>query len=237
MGFKFELIDPSNPFGGAKRFEGLTEAIQSAAWRFGLTRRSRSDQSWKRRAVHDVERCIDRVESLVLKWHTDWEKSDPDSYEQNEDPLLLLGASFIDFLMTRDEAGLPPLTVTVGTSEQFDEFQMLAAVALRQCDRAAEAILKRNARWLSFLIWDIHEVLDEMIAIESRTDALEGVSVNAQRAAFARHREHREMKLQVQQHYQANKSKYRSKDAAAESIAGVVVPMPFRTVREWLKGI
>lgn len=55
--------------------------------------------------------------------------------------------------------------------------------------------------------------------------------------ADVRHKEHRDMKAQVVEHYEANRHLFRSKDQAAEAMANKLVPMPFRTVRDWLKGL
>lgn len=49
-----------------------------------------------------------------------------------------------------------------------------------------------------------------------------------------RHAENRAMKHQVFVHLDQEFSKYRSMDQAAEAIAGKLVPVTFRTVREWV---
>jgi hypothetical protein len=54
---------------------------------------------------------------------------------------------------------------------------------------------------------------------------------------IARHKENRAMKEQVLEWWKKNAGEVRSKDAAAEQIAGKVVPVSFRTVRDWLKGL
>jgi hypothetical protein len=57
----------------------------------------------------------------------------------------------------------------------------------------------------------------------------------ARLGAAARHAENRAMKQDAIEAYQ--KGDFASKDAAAEYIAGTLVPVKFRTVRDWLKGI
>lgn len=59
----------------------------------------------------------------------------------------------------------------------------------------------------------------------------------ARLGADARHKENRDMKTQALEWYAANKDKVGSKDSAAEAIAGKVVPVKFRTARDWLKGV
>jgi hypothetical protein len=56
----------------------------------------------------------------------------------------------------------------------------------------------------------------------------------AKRGAYALHAENRAMKSVVFEWCDQNMSSYPSMDAAAEAIAGKVVPLKFRTVREWL---
>ncbi|MEO6687866.1 MAG: hypothetical protein ABIS07_17325 [Dokdonella sp.] len=55
--------------------------------------------------------------------------------------------------------------------------------------------------------------------------------------AKARHAGNRAMKQQAVADYLENATRYGSKDAAAEAIAGKVVPVKFRTVRDWLKNL
>lgn len=52
--------------------------------------------------------------------------------------------------------------------------------------------------------------------------------------AEKRHSENRAMKTMVMQWCDENMASHRSMDAAAESIAGKVVPVKFRTAREWI---
>ena len=54
-------------------------------------------------------------------------------------------------------------------------------------------------------------------------------------AAIQRHKENNAMREQVIQHYVANESSYRSVEAAAEAIAGKLVPAKHRTVAEWIR--
>lgn len=67
-------------------------------------------------------------------------------------------------------------------------------------------------------------------------DAKPGIEF-AKIGANARHKENRDMKAQALEWYAAHGASVGSKDAAAEAIAGKVVPVKFRTVRDWLKGV
>jgi hypothetical protein len=56
----------------------------------------------------------------------------------------------------------------------------------------------------------------------------------AKSAALVRHAENHAMKAQVFEWLDENMSRYRSMDAAAEAMAGKLVPVTFRTVRAWV---
>lgn len=51
----------------------------------------------------------------------------------------------------------------------------------------------------------------------------------------ARHRENRSCRAEAMKWYDANRSRFPSDDAIAEEIAGKVVPMKFKAVREWIR--
>lgn len=59
-------------------------------------------------------------------------------------------------------------------------------------------------------------------------------SENARIAAQARHRENHDMKRQVFAWLDQNFTRFKSMDSAAEAIAGNVVPVKFRTARDWI---
>ncbi|TDP63006.1 hypothetical protein [Roseateles toxinivorans] len=62
------------------------------------------------------------------------------------------------------------------------------------------------------------------------------ISSNASGLAGKRHAENRAMKAEVFAWLDANMAQYKSMDAAAQAIAGVVVPVTFRTARDWVVG-
>lgn len=63
------------------------------------------------------------------------------------------------------------------------------------------------------------------------------ISIAMRSLAELRHRENRAMREEAIQWYLANKDRIRTKDAAAEAIAGKLLPVKFRTVRDWLSKI
>lgn len=68
-----------------------------------------------------------------------------------------------------------------------------------------------------------------------RCDRKSVISGLARSAALERHKENHQMKEMVMEWMAKNGGNYKSKDAAAEAIASKVVPMKFRTVRNWIK--
>jgi hypothetical protein len=72
---------------------------------------------------------------------------------------------------------------------------------------------------------------------EQETVLRADVSSRAKLAAASRHAENHAMRQQVLDWFANHGEKYRSKDKAAEAIAGRVVPLSFRTVRDYLAGI
>ena len=59
-------------------------------------------------------------------------------------------------------------------------------------------------------------------------------SKSASHSASKSHNEHRAMKAQVFEWLDANMSQFKSMDAAAECVAGKIVPIKWRTARDWI---
>lgn len=219
MGYRFSRIDPTNPFSGEMKYDGLREAVHQAGIRFGATRGC-AEHHWTKPSSGEIEECIDLLTARIVEAERQRAAYLEDGDERGDGELLTVVAAFIDLLMDRDDEGLEPLQLKLRSGRAMREVDMLAALALRQCDRTAGAIERRNAREVSFLMWDIHELLTEILWAETRETENSAVVTNARRAAHARHAENRAMKAQVREHYAVNQDKYPSKDAAAEAMAG-----------------
>ena len=144
-----------------------------------------------------------------------------------------------------DELFAAPTHNTLGKSEfrESDELNddptplMLFVLACATCIKAikCEQLGRREEAW--FLACVGAKIVGTIQGIDAnRAGAKGALSDLAKRAAGVRHSENREMKAQVLEWFAENRGKYRSKDEAAAIIAGKVVPVTFRTVREWLKG-
>lgn len=83
---------------------------------------------------------------------------------------------------------------------------------------------RRCSYWLGVVIgsWSVRSTM------ESPKTAF------AKLGAAARHAENRAMKKEVQDWLDANMTKFKSMDKAAEAIAGKVSPISFRTARDWV---
>ena len=60
------------------------------------------------------------------------------------------------------------------------------------------------------------------------------MSERARKAADAKHAENRAAKADARAWYEAHRHEYPSLDSAAEAISRTIVPMTFRTVRDWI---
>jgi hypothetical protein len=74
----------------------------------------------------------------------------------------------------------------------------------------------------------------QALRLEANAQFADERSRQARQAAHERHRENRDMKRHVWLWCDSNLSGFRSTDAAAEAIAGKIVPVRFRTVRSWI---
>ena len=138
--------------------------------------------------------------------------------------------------------------------EQFAEWDMQWRAVLDAAENRRQA--RAQIVWRAIttrvnasgnLAWDedplggfdtmIRECLsDEGTLIELLEIAVANAStVKAKEMARSRHTENHAMKAQVLSWYSASKGQFRSKDAAAQFASTTLVPVTFRTVREWLK--
>ena len=82
--------------------------------------------------------------------------------------------------------------------------------------------------WLSEGVGKALGILNTQINLENEQTAF------YKRAALKRHAENHAIKADALKYYVENISIFKSKDSAAEQIAGKIVPAKFRTVRDWI---
>jgi hypothetical protein len=112
--------------------------------------------------------------------------------------------------------------------------QELAVAGLLELDNLLSELAYRGNLWhaMRFQSSVFHWVT--MVHAFVRERFIRSQSDIALVAAHARHAETRAMKQEVWEWYKANEQSYRSMDAAAEAIAGKIVPVAFRTARAWI---
>jgi hypothetical protein len=105
----------------------------------------------------------------------------------------------------------------------------VASVALAVKAIKAEKAGDLNAAW-TYAFDAIHGAT--VLLCSSREGRLNTMAL---RGAHASNAENRQLKADTIAHFLANKETYRSKNQAAQAIAGKVVPLTFRTVLNYLK--
>jgi hypothetical protein len=135
--------------------------------------------------------------------------------------------SFHDFVNSTDRSSLP------AADESQSAFRLRAAFMANIVAQAAMYSLRQGSvqdAWEHTADAKYHLGLVHGPGVGQPKDA-------ARFMAKLRHRESDDCKRMVVTHYLEHRNTYRSKDAAAEEMARSLVPYPFRTVRDWLKGI
>ncbi len=208
--FQFSKINPLDLDVGANLFGHLLLRLKGIRHSF--------------ESLSQIQECIDLVEDLSR------------SFNENDGQPYAAGLNFLRYLDQRFDKGLAPLTLSTPGGRDLSEAELMRALAFKQADLLAVAYAEYCLEEVWEYMWDLTTVLEEIDGREYERGN-EGIAANARSAAAASHREHRQMKSQVQEYYCANSSRFKSKDSAAEEIAGNVVPMSFRTVRGWLQGL
>ncbi|QSA97509.1 hypothetical protein [Methylococcus sp. EFPC2] len=113
---------------------------------------------------------------------------------------------------------------------------MMASIARLYCKSAVFADLQgdSNKAWAHVGVAYYWLGMATGSSYPEDTIIQDAMSRLAKKAATVRHAENRFIKEQALAHYEKNMGMYKSLDAAAEDIAGKVVPAKFRTVRKWL---
>ena len=106
--------------------------------------------------------------------------------------------------------------------------------ALSHCVDAMRPGLGTDQQWLN-ACW-AHSALGRLRgSISGATSGARGaISDRAKRGATARHKENRDMKNEAFAWLNLNREQFSSLDSAAAAIAGSVLPVKFRTAREWV---
>jgi hypothetical protein len=127
-----------------------------------------------------------------------------------------------------------------GTDETVDERTSLTIrlitiyAALAQCVEALRPGLSVGQQW-----WWVGWAQNYLGHLQGSmsgevSGALSSITGRAKNAAASRHKENRAMRTEAFEWLAENMGRFSSMDAAAEAIAGIVVPVTFRTARGWV---
>ncbi len=126
------------------------------------------------------------------------------------------------------------IDLSMGLTDQQVQYSCAGSSALEAMDAVcyAEFLQRSDELWKNLELHRIH--LENTFSAKADLKAREKISLTNQKAALQRHAENRAMKQQVFEWCESYLSGYRSMDAAAEALAGKVVPVTFRTARDWV---
>lgn len=122
-------------------------------------------------------------------------------------------------------------------SERPQPLSLAADRALEAMDAVCEG---EHLRATERMTEEATRLRTELLSVNAKIESIanakvkERVSVAASKAAIVRHAENRAMKAQVFAWCNENMAQFQSMDRAAETIAGKLVPVSFRTARDWI---
>ena len=175
---------------------------------------------------------------IDLPWHEDYPDLAPDGFSTTTtiaSEVEALAAEILPLVPDYCEA-LPCPHISL-SHEQFcqspkRQMQATAVEVLLMVDGFLTAIsLAESAKAIE---WLSAAYLDLLACNEMASEIIGTPRDSARAAAFVRHRENREMKSQVFEWLDANRSKHSSMDKCAELISRNLVPIAFRTARTWV---
>lgn len=181
-------------------------------------------------------------ETINLPWNAEYWDASADGQTFTPRPIGTEVENLAKHVLRRwdiEAEGSPPVP-TWSSSFECNELagshkilmQALAVKVMLSVDGYLEHVKRGDSttamRWLVSAFRNIIECTCQAQVI------LGNPSDNGRAAAMVRHRENHEMKQQVFAWLDKNRSAYPSMDAAAEAISRGVVPVKFRTARDWV---
>lgn len=125
---------------------------------------------------------------------------------------------------------------SVANSGLMADNNKLMAIFGAQYERLNESISEYKTGLLDIKndFQEVKEKVPAAIDLAFATGITEGKAIGPRKGAAVTHKEHRAMKADVFAWLDENMSNFRSMEKAAEAIAGKVVPIGFRTARDWV---
>lgn len=225
---QFSLIDPTRLDGWAS-YVSLAGPLYFAAYWFAASG-NRTKSQYEKATLDELSEVLAFAEAEAARY---------DDGDEQPPLELTIGASFIDALQERDDAGELPYSLTLVSRRSVGELEILCALVLWQCEKAARFIKSRNAIAATVVMWDIHELVNEANAILDRRDEAE----NAQKRAVAlnkkRHEQRHRARALVCAEWERAPNAFPSAERAgnhfSQWIAGQGHPYEPRTVTSWIR--
>ena len=225
--YQFSRIDPTHLNGWAG-YVSLADPLYFAAYWFAATG-NRSESNYKKATLDELSEVLEFSETEARRY-----------YDDDDAPLeLTIGAAFIDALQERDDSGEAPYRLILASGRSVGELEILCALVLWQCEKAARFIRSRNAISATVVMWDIHELVNEANAILDRRDEAEIAQKRAVALNAKRHEQRHRARALVCAEWERAPSDFPSAEKAgyhfSQWIAGQGHPYEPRTVTSWIR--
>jgi hypothetical protein len=219
--FRFTHIDPARPDDFPPELRVLAEAVCEA---IDLLRTSSPKAASLRFVdVTAIENCIDTVEGLIAD---ELRIAFGDDALREVKELGRFADVFNSFLSIQREQRCEPLNITTADGTKFSEPRIYGALVLRQCERAACALLAGDAQAVAGLVSDVYVLLRQEV---TRTE-------KRRRAPRVTHAPHHHARRLVYAWYRQNQDKFPSmKKAAEEAVNSRLVDQDVDTVYGWIR--
>lgn len=184
------------------------------------------------RAVGPLLDEVDRQVTTYLKYQRecDWARGASDEQAW--------GGFLIDLLMDFEHDGGQEFSITCG-KRVYPSRAILAAVALRQCDRCIDAAAFGDVNAVGCYLWDIHLLLSEIALEDEREEESERASAKAIDLNRKRHARRDEDRAEVLRLWEADRNAFASAEKAGEHFAAYLSERGKdyepRTVRDWIR--
>jgi hypothetical protein len=184
---------------------------------------------FKRSTIPAGAETVEVLNSLMDVWVRQWQLGDETAFwNEVVRPIAEDWASDDRGDMVDDDS-TPLVAVRNATSMSRLIFQSACIITV-QAIRVQQTDVSNDHKWACAC--QATRMLGMLIGSMGEIDQL---SALAKRGASARHSENRAMKATVFEWCEQNFDKYKSLDRAAIAVAGVEVPVVFRTARSWIK--
>lgn len=172
---------------------------------------------------------VDALKAYIGDWQLDGESDFKDGHEYEYFAVLALWL-VVD--------AMDVYTAGLGGGNEYIRLAMAGSIALAAMDAVCYAEQLRAEESQAGKMAQLGSQMRQVIQGTERLaekKASRKISDNAKKAAMVKHKENHEMKVLVFDWCDSNFDLYPSMDATAEAVAGKIVPVTFRTARDWIR--